>query len=352
MNCKDSQLVIIYGLALACLILATGLTPARATVVPPLDLTTLVENADLIVAGRVVRQENLKRTILVWDDVNLPAWVVVIRLNIERAIKGNPGDPTVSFRMVVPLSGVGPEPTGYEDVKTGQFGVFFLRRGQNGDEVLDPYHLFVPAAPGCRAKSGNYIDSITAELACVFDSTEPSVQSRWTRWEAVKALETIETSNATTALHAASKDPDTLVRVWAISALLSRGDVSILEQVEKLLPLPPDPQVINLTSQLGMAIGRISDAQAIPSLTRLLKSPDVNIRQGAAAALANTRAGAAIKPLTGALYDADREVQYQAVIGLAEITNTSGQWAPCHQTFIESPEQYLAHWRDWAKSQT
>jgi HEAT repeat protein len=75
----------------------------------------------------------------------------------------------------------------------------------------------------------------------------------------------------------------------------------------------------------------------------------VNLRRGASAGLRNTRDPAAVEPLTRALHDSDRDVQYQAVIGLAEITGTTGEWAPGYGLFLRAPERYVNHWQEWAK---
>jgi hypothetical protein len=319
--------------------------PGRSTVRPNLDLKALADDADLVLVGRVIDHEESQRTTLGPLEGNLPAQVMRIRVGVEKVFKGQTNVSVISFKLVVDSAGIG-----YRDAPRGQFGVFFLRRAQEGYEVLDPYHPFVPAAPGAPQQGGNCLDKVVAELAHVFDLHDTSVQSRWVRWEAVKALESVPTPQATAALKAATHDPEPLVRIWAISALLNRGDTSMLEEVEKLGPIPPDPHVINLTGQLTSAMARIADKRAIPSLARLLQSRDVNIRRGAAMALRNTRDSAAIKPLTEALFDSDREVQYQAVIGLAEITGAPSEWSPASGTFDKDPKKYLDHWRDWAKT--
>jgi HEAT repeat protein len=84
----------------------------------------------------------------------------------------------------------------------------------------------------------------------------------------------------------------------------------------------------------------------------LLRSSDVNVRRAAAAALRNTQNRAAIPSLAqGALQDSDREVQYEAVIGLAEITGMNGDWAPTYGAFLKEPQRYVDHWRECAKAQ-
>ena len=101
---------------------------------------------------------------------------------------------------------------------------------------------------------------------------------------------------------------------------------------------------------MGMSLPFIREPSAVPTLSDLVGAANVNIRRGAAAALRNTQDRAAIKPLARALNDTDPEVQYQAVIGLAEITGAPSEWSPASETFEKAPQLYLDYWREWAKS--
>lgn len=133
---------------------------------------------------------------------------------------------------------------------------------------------------------------------------------------------------------------EALIRVANTSA----GAVVLLDPAQPLT----NNDVGMLASGLG---GGISDPKAISLLAKLLHCRLVEVRRGAAAALRNTGNAAAIGPLCEALQDGDREVQYQAVIGLAEITGTVGDWAPSTDTFRNDPRLFLDHWREWARSQ-
>jgi HEAT repeats len=338
----------VQRLALLCLALALGALPARPGVMPGPDVTALAEQADLIVVGRVAREDKLQETTLPPNEGNFPAWVTVVRLHAEGVLKGVPGGRSVSFRALLPVWGVGAEAPRYKPVNVGQFGIFFLAGTSAGYEVLDPYCPYLPAAPGAPPQQGNPVDAVAGELAYVFESHDPSVQSRWARWEAVKALETVKRPSATAALREAAHDSDALVRVWAISALLRRDDISMLDEVEKLVPIPPDPSVQNLTAELGFAVGTIKDGKAVPSLIRLLWSKDVNIRRGAAEALRNMHDPKAVKPLSRALFDSDQQVRYYAVVGLGETTGQN-EWTPSIANFDKNEKKFLDHWREWAK---
>jgi hypothetical protein len=284
---------IIRTLVPLCVILAFGAVPAPSSVMPGLDLEDLARKADLIVVGRAMSQEKVGQITLGPEEGDIPAWIMIVQLDVGRVIKGELRNGGVSFRVIQPFEGVGAEAPRVKGVRVGQFGVFFLRRKDASYEALSPYYPFVPAAPGAPAGQGNYLDAVAAELAHVFTSRDPSVQSRFTRWEVVRALQSLRTPIGTAALKAAARDRDALVRVCAISALLMRDDISMLGRVAKLARIPPDPQVENLTAQLYPALAKVRDKRAIPQLARLTRSKDGNIRRGAAVALRNIQNGEA-----------------------------------------------------------
>jgi hypothetical protein len=272
---------------------------------------------------------------------------MVVELDAKKILRGErtTGPVTFTFSMpTVPVVSVGGVP-----VSRGQFGVFFLRKGSRGYEVLDPDHPFVLATPGAPRTPGGLVDQVTAEVAHVLETpTEPDRLKE----QAVSILASSQSSVAAAALKAATRNQPLNVRLGAMAVLIARGDISLLPEAQQLL-LSSDPRIRpdrrdNLASALGYGV---RDARAVPFLAPLLRSGDVFVRRGAASALRNTRSATATKPLGQALYDSDRDVQYQAVIGLAEITGTVGEWAPATSTFLQDPQHYLDHWRDWAKSQ-
>ncbi len=328
-----------------CFVGLVSFASANATIVPHLDLSSLYEKADLIVVGRIMGQQRLGTTSLGPAEGDMLASLMLARVDVEKVLKGHLDTPLVTFRFVLPYEGIG-----YRGVSDGRFGTFFLSWKGERYDVLNPYFPYVPAAPGGAPIEGNCVDKITGDLARVFVSRDPPVQSRWTLWEAVKALETIPTPLATKALRAAAEDKDPLVRVWAISALLSRDDFSMLDRVEKLGPVPSDPSVENLTAYLGPAIARLRDNRAIPRLARLLDSKDVNVRRGVAEALRSMRDPAGIEPLIKALDDPDDWVVMQAVFGLAETTGNLEWGPPPLKEFKKQRAKYVTYWRNWAKS--
>lgn len=57
----------------------------------------------------------------------------------------------------------------------------------------------------------------------------------------------------------------------------------------------------------------------------------------------------AVDALVIALGDNNRDVRYEAIIGLAELTGQN-QWAPSMGTFEAEEQRYLDHWKEWARN--
>jgi hypothetical protein len=303
-------------------------------------------SADLVVVGRVRTRNQKGWTTVHVGTATLQARDYVVNLEVEKYLKGGPAGNEFNFTFALSDT-----PVGHKGVPVGQFGVFFLGHSQLGYKILDPYYPYVPAAPGAPGVDGSCTDRVTGELAYVFESPDPSVESRWARFDAVRALETLQSSRSTAALRKATRDKDSLVRIWAMSALLSRNDLSMLEEVEKLRPIPSEPHVQNLTAQLRFGIERVRDARAIPQLARLLQNRDVNIRRGAISALRGIGGEEVVKALKAALENTDDEVVWTAILGLAEITGDLDHGPGAQEEFRgKQKEQYLNYWLNWAKS--
>jgi HEAT repeat protein len=74
------------------------------------------------------------------------------------------------------------------------------------------------------------------------------------------------------------------------------------------------------------------------------------MREAAAQALWHIGHPAAVRSLARALEDPDGLVRFYAVRGCADIAQEVGWGGPGESEFQEHEQQYLAHWRSWAKT--
>jgi len=315
-----------------------------SAIVAPVDLPALTKKADLIVVGRVDSVKNLD---LITGNVEgraMQAQRMVASLNVDRVIKGSAETTRLSFDFLMPRT-----QSSYRDIRTSEMGMFFLRKnGERDFEILDPHYPFVIASSTAVATDADDLDRVVRVVGSKLTDPASSVSDRRA---VVNVLTSARTDLSDNILRQAAKDNDAVVRLQALSALLSRGDVSMLAEAERLLLRRPANTDDYLLANLSSALEGIRDPQALPTLKRLLKSTDRNTRLSAALALRQMRTADAIEGLSAALDDSDRDVRYQAVIGLAEFTRQDS-WAPSISLFRQDEKPYLVHWKAWVQTQT
>ncbi|MCA1568135.1 MAG: HEAT repeat domain-containing protein [Acidobacteria bacterium] len=335
------NLKLIVVLFAASVLLCTD--AASAAPIPALNLPELTKKADLIVAGQVIAVQEEGRVSINTQGRPVPARRMNATLRTFRVLKGPSGTAIISFVFLDPEV-----PLGYAGVAAPQFGLFFLRAApQQGYEVLNPYHPFVVASPDAPTTSeGGALERVIAEVAHVLNSPLTPLEERK---RAVGILAGVESPAAEAVLKKASQALDGPVRLHIAAALLRRNDIKTLDLAEKVLTSPPQEVESGVLSKLAYAIrDGVTDSRAVPALTRLLESKEVIVRQSAAAALRHVGDETVIEPLLKALQDGDREVRYQAVLGLAIVTGKS-DWSPSLDLFIKEEQRYLTYWREWAK---
>lgn len=316
--------------------------PLLAGPLPPLDLSTLTRESDLIIVGKIVTVKDGERITFSWQGHSIDARSKFADLHVDRILKGRPPGSTLTFQFVnTELS------LGFADIKAGRFGMFFLKSDSRGGiTVTNPYYPYVVAALDTPATADSDFDRVVNEVSHVITSSQTTLDDKV---KAIVALDRVNIPIATNVLHQAASSGNPILRLRAVASLLKRNDISKLDIAEKTLLQTPSGVDQYLITNVAVALGHVKDPKAIPTLTRLLGSRYVQARRSAVAAIRNTGADAAIEPLTKALYDNDLEVRYEGVIGLAEITKQY-TWGPSIDLFNMDEQRYLAYWRNWARN--
>ncbi|HZF39170.1 MAG TPA: HEAT repeat domain-containing protein [Blastocatellia bacterium] len=309
--------------------------------VPSLDIEALTRDSSLIIVGEAMSVRDGGSDIIQAGGRSITARRMVVDLNVTRTIKGQVAASMIAFSYLLPR-----ESLGYSGVSPRQFGMFFLRSDpQKGLVVSNPYYPAVVAAPDPPPAKGNDFERVVSEVAQVLISTMTSIDDRL---QSVMILDSVNTPSATMALHRAVEAADRRLRLRAIASLLRRDDISYLNLAEKALMQDGRDSDSNLLGWLAFALEGVRNRKALPSLTRLLNAHSPQVRRSAVYAIRNTGDSAAITPLSKALYDTDQAVRYQAVIGLAEISNQPN-WGPSVELFNKDEQRYLVYWRNWVK---
>jgi 3-isopropylmalate dehydratase small subunit len=308
---------------------------------PLLDLASLTRQADLIVVGQIVSVRDEVRKVAN-EGRGSEGQEITASLNVTRTLKGPQKIGLLEFKTSTPAFD-----SGYAVVSPKQFGMFFLRSENGTYAVLNPYYPFVIAPHQARIFRGSDLDRVVGEIAYILADRASTDEERR---KAVYVLDGARIGLATQALRLATHDADTVVRIQALAALLKRNDISQLNVVEDILLRQPSNIEQYLKGNLAAALDGIQDSRAIPILSDLLAASEVRVRQRAAAALRHMGVADVIAPLVIALNDRDRQVRYEGVVGLAEITRQY-EWAPSVELFQKDEQRYVAHWKEWARTQ-
>ena len=316
--------------------------PVGGVGVPPLDLKSLVAAADEILVGSASQVRKLEDSTLTVNGMVIPVKILEAELAVELIIKGRPEN-KIRVTFIMPETFIG-----YHGIPVASHRIFLLKRRDSKLEPVSPYYPSLPAAdtvePGVEHM--NAFEQVVMHVAAVFYAPAGDLSDRE---EALWLLHFVDSPIRLTAFQtASSQDPDLSIRLNAMAELLAAGDSSVLPAVKQVL-LNPNPQGIpswrldEAQQNLSSALARVKDPQVIPTLTEILKSPDVRVRRAAVSALRNTQSDKALDALLNALHDRDFEVRYWAVVGLAEIMGEN-EWRPLQEAFRSDEPRYIQHW--------
>lgn len=335
------------AIAIAVLASVTKIGAAHAVFVPLADVPGMVTGSDLIVVGRAASVQSGPNT----GNESFVVWV-------DRVIASSA---TPSRRLAVQLDLPAP-PSGVGTVTEGQYGIFFLRSGARNNiyTATDPYHPALPATPG-GGQTTPVADALTAvaqELTRVLTAPASDLvamrdmmAAQYLCWDAASALETIPNDVIVPQLQPIVTAGQKPAQLWAIAILLRiggrhktaavAGDYLASVKADLLAPTPEEgPAVVKLAATIQT---EINTAQAVPFLTPLLDSKQVEVRRAAADALALIATPAVVAPLTDkALDDRDQDVRYYAVRGLAQM---AGAEVPTPPAFYANEAEILAQSR-------
>jgi hypothetical protein len=314
--------------------------PSAAVIGPPLDVKDLIGRADLIVVGEVQRiRKNPQKETYQLGNLTVEATRFVATLSVDQVLKGDKGVTSVDCTYLVPDTKTF---VGVRRLEEKSYRLVFLKRDGSAWEVVSRAYPSLPAVSINSVPSTGVSQAVGHALAAVIDSAAVGFDQKQL---ALEALATVDGIDLRSLLSGALTDSNADLRLSAAATLMRAGDASGLLIAEKVL-LARDPGASKaVLAQAAAAVSETGrDVNALPALGRLLKAPDIRTRQSAAMALRAARSPAAVQSLVLALNDEDLEVQYSAVMGLAELTK---DWphAPAFDVFRRSPTVFVDYWK-------
>jgi hypothetical protein len=326
----------IGAVVFACVLQALGVG------VPHLDITGLVNSADVIVIADVSASKLTGRVSNVHiQNQSFPAHEFAAALQVRRFIKGRcPEELTVQYSLPDTF-------VGHIRMQTGR-RMLFLRREGNGYVIANPYYPDLPAAGDTGLAPQSFDDPVVAVLHELADvvASPISAQDRMLVLQKDYAIPSSDYFTSSVKRGIASA-PNPQVREALQAELLMRDDLSELPKISEVLSagtVTPEGK-----EYLVYAIGnRLKDPRAVPELLPLLSVRDPAVRVAVAEALWHIADPKTTAKIVRLLDDPERDVRYYATRALADITGEN-LWGPSIPEFEEHERQYLDHWRQWAK---
>lgn len=294
----------------------------------------LLQKSDAIFAGRAHDIVEGEKEVLAVHGVRVDGRWRIAAFQIDDAIKGDVGhDARVSFFETKGMDG--PFSSIDRDVRC----VVFVRKADGGYRLIDPDAPVIrlnPKAPPPLPANASTRDRLRAELEAAA-SADAEIAIPAIDWLVQFGKEALPT------FLAVSKSADPNVKATAVAASLRVGDASLLPSVSQLVRVPG---LTDAKEGLYEAVSSIKNPEYAPAVADLLDADDVGLRRAASYAIRSIGDKTLLPKLAKCLDDPDREVQYNATMGLARLLNRN-EWAASKAVFMKDPEPYLAKWRAW-----
>jgi hypothetical protein len=298
----------------------------------------LANDSSLIVLSEVTAIRAIDHTIMMAGQERIPVDLMRATVRVSAIIKGqNPGNfLNVTFaRPRVPL--------GYRGLKTGEYQMLFLRNGKDGWTIVDDNTPSYPAMRGTTISGSTTLERIAAVLEDVAGNSTAATSDRVFTLEVLTEMDVPDLGGVEQLT--TESDVPTDVKLVAAAVAIRHQNCEIIDRVPALLRGVTNERV-RFDLAAAIAIGP-RDIKCATQLSPLLRSSYVEIRRATAKALRHIASQEVIPELIMALDDTDREVRYQASLGLGVITAQS-EWSPPMGEYIQNESHYLTHWKEWA----
>lgn len=226
----------------------------------------------------------------------------------------------------------------------------FLKASGNGYAFVDPVRSKILADPKCpnvQPKGATHGERLQAELDGALGSTDRAVVEAALTALGECALSKDEAALAARFVHG----PDKVLAGCALAALLKSGYFEYLDDAVVYMGLyPPDNSTQHgYASKIGVVVRQITDPAVVTRLLGSMSSPNLLVRQSATYALRCTKVKAAVPLFIKGLQDADFDVRYQCVMGLAETVEGKRvpECAPGTELFAKDEAKCIRAWQDW-----
>jgi hypothetical protein len=352
----------------ACILVLAVLgavVPSHAVPRPGLDVWELLAHSDEVWRCELMRTTAGTREMLELRQRSLELQWVTAHVRIDRRIKGAapPGEGEFDFAVCYE------EFLGYDSVMPGESVIVFLSHRDSRLAFTSPYNGKI-AVP--RTQAEEQLRALSPEAALTQEMAR-TLGSKW-RSQVLAALRQLALPSNPAAIdiadvvHGLTTSEDAEVRGQAFATLLAMGqDSCVRDLIEFLMAQPTSAAMESGQHAAALALRTLSKArleslaqtyreqvgiQFASALTALAYHKLPAVRESASLALRRMSTRALAHTLITLLDNPDRNVQYNAIIGLYEAAEgwhnalVKG-YAPAAPLFFEDPDRYVNDWKRW-----
>ena len=226
----------------------------------------------------------------------------------------------------------------------------FLKASGGGYALADSVKSKIMADPTCPAvqpQGATTEDCLRAELLGEIQSRDAAVVA-----DALAALGDLGFSRDDVALIAPFvNSPDKTLAGCALATLLKSGYFEYLDAAVAYMGTYPktNSKEFGWASKIGVVVRKITDPGVAARLIGAMDSPNLLVRQSAAYVLRQAKVRAAVPLFVKGLQDADFDVRYHCLLGLAETIEgkLNGDWACTTEFFAKDENKYIRVWQEW-----
>ena len=227
--------------------------------------------------------------------------------------------------------------------------VFLTADGEGGGYALldaAPVIFLAQEPPSSvRTEEDTEIDGLRSELLAAAKSGNLPIAL-----QAIKMLPQLGLAadqNTRNVLEKLSSHVESDIAGAALAVRVHSGDTHAISEAVRFA----ESEVCSVGQRMAIAaaLRDSTSAVCVSQLINVMKSENVQLRRAASYALRHSQMdSASIMPLlAGYLGDADLEVQYNALMGMAMIEGAVGELAPSYTEFCKAPQRYVSKWEDW-----
>lgn len=161
-------------LILCFAIFLSGHLTTKAIIIPNLDLTQLTQESTYILAGKIIKVQEVGRITISLQGKSFTAQNQIAEIQVTRWLKGQVNSNTVTFQVIQPDVYLG-----YGTVTINQYGLFFLKKGAGSTlTVSNPYYPSVVAAPENPLRSNDHLNDVITEITNALISSRTSTSDK------------------------------------------------------------------------------------------------------------------------------------------------------------------------------